>query len=386
VTDRRNPIPVFVAVSALALLAFVCSGSAALAAGIVSTAQHEDSDAVAARQIKHHAEVQKHRAETERLQAETEKLHSEIKNSSGARGFFGQYAGVITALGALVAAGIAFLGQRKESNRLAKSDIATQQRAVDQRLAESDRDLAARFSQLLADLGSEREAVQAGAAVSLLTFLDQQDPTFHHQVRLATLANLKVAHPNTVTKLLRRTFERAMTSSVPFDPIEIDLSDGDLAGATLRNLNLEGARLDHVNLDHADLTNTSLKGAIGSAMNCSRVILQGDKASLFNARLTDVEAGGARLQGSELVNAHIRKADLGQAGFEGARLQAAHFVDCDLSGARFDGANVADTYFNGCALDDNALRSLLKARNLQKAHFDPGHSARLDELREDDRE
>ena len=384
--DSRMPIVVLVTISVAALLASVCCGSPARAAGTAATAQHGDGRTTVVLRAKHSAEVRRRRAELEKLRAETEKLHGEVRNSSGVRGFFSQYAGVITALGALLAAGFAFLSQRKESNRLARSDIAAQQRAADQRLAESDRDLAARFSRLLADLGSDKEAVQAGAVVSLLTFLDQPDPTFHHQVRLATLANLKVAHPSSVTKLLRRTFERAMSSSAPFDPVEIDLSDGDLTGVTLRNLNLEGARLDRVNLDDADLTDTSLKGAIGSVLKCAHVVLQGDQASLFNARLRDVEAAGARLQGSELVNAHIREANLRSARFEGARMQAAHFVDCDLSGARFDGANVADTYFNGCTFDDNALRSLLKARNLQKAHFDPGHFARLGELREGDGE
>ncbi|MGN6275205.1 MAG: pentapeptide repeat-containing protein [Solirubrobacterales bacterium] len=322
----------------------------------------------------------KHRAEVDKLRLEIKKLHNEVNNSSGLRGFIGQYAGVITALGALLAAGIAFVSQSRERNRLTKSDIATQQRAVEQRQAESDRDLAARFSHLLLDLGSDSEPVQAGAAISLLTFLDLRDPTFHHQVRLAVLANLKVTHPPAVTKLLRRTFERAMASPVSYDPIELDLSGTDLAEATLRDLKLEGARLDNADLRRADLTNTSLQGATGSDLKLDRVVLQGEKASLFNARLKDVEAPGARLQGSELVNAHIKRADLGVARFEGARLQAAHFKDCNLRGAHFNGANVADAYFHGCVFDDNALRTMLKATNVDKAHFDPEHLARLGEL------
>lgn len=365
--------PAVALVLLLALLGPV-GASVALAADAGSAAQVADRDPP--------APGAKYRAEVEKLRAEVEKLHSEVRNASGARGFFNQYAGVITALGALLAAGVAFFSQSRERNRLANSDIATQQRAVEQRLAESDRDLAARFSQLLLDLGSASEPVQAGAAVSLLTFLDQRDPTFHHQVRLATLANLKVSHPEAVTKLLRRTFERAMTTSVAFDPIELDFSDAELEGSSLRGLMLEGVRLDRVNLTGANLTDTSLQGALGSDLKIARVILQGGKASLFNARLKKVEASGARLQGSELVNAHLQEADLGSARFEGTRMQAAHFVDCDLRGAHFDGANVADTYFNGCTFDDNALRSLLNARNLEKAHFDAAHLTRMDELRE----
>lgn len=366
--------PRLAALAALLVFALLAPGasSVALAAGS-GTAPKQVGTAAPVASVKHRAEVEK-------LQAEIEKLHSEVRNSSGVRGFLSQYAGVITAAGALLAAGIAFVGQSRERNRLAKSDIATQERSVEQREAESDRDLAARFSQLLLDLGSSSEPVQAGAAISLLTFLDLPDPTFHHQVRLAALANLKVTHPPAVTKLLRRTFERAMASSDSYDPIELDFSDADLMGATLRDLKLEGARLDQVDLRHADLTNTSLRGATGSDLKLDRVVLQGEKASLFNARLKDVEAPGARLQGSELVNAHIKRADLGVARFEGARLQAAHFEACNLRGANFSGANVADTYFHGCELDDNALRSLLNATNVDKAHFDAHHAARLQEL------
>lgn len=358
----------------LALLAPPALTVARAAGGTAQPAQPERTTLAA--RGKHRAD-----AEIEKLHAETEKLHSEVRNSSGVRGFFSQYAGVITAAGALLAAAIAFVSQSRERNRLSQSDIATQQRVVEQRQAESDRNLAARFSQLLLDLGSDSEPVQAGAAVSLLTFLDQRDPTFHHQVRLATLANLKVSHQAAVTNLLRRTFERAMASPVPYDPVELDFSDASLAESTLRDLRLESARLDRADLRRADLTNTSLRGAFGSDLKLDGVILQGDKASLFNARLKNVKARAARLQGSEVVNAHIREADFGATRFEGARMQAAHFEDCNLSGAHFIGANVADTYFHGCLLDDNALRSLLKARNVEKAHFDAHHLARLQELR-----
>jgi uncharacterized protein YjbI with pentapeptide repeats len=365
---------ILMTVSILSLLVSATVGLAFAGTGAAARQQEGGTPASGAKQ----------RAEVEKLQVEIEKLQGEVRSSSGVRGFFSQYAGVITAAGALLAAGIAFIGQTRERNRLAQSDIATQQRAVEQRSAESDRDLAARFSKLLLDLGSDSEPVQAGAAVSLLSFLDRPDPTFHHQVRIATLANLKVSHPTAVTKLLRRTFEQAMASDVAYDPVELDLSDADLEESTLRGLKLEGAKLDRVNLAHTDLTDTSLRGAIGTHVGLVRAILQGDKASLFNARLTNVKAVGARLQGSELVNAHIKKADLSAARFEGARMQAAHFVDCDFHGAYFDGANVADTYFHGCALDDNALRSLLKASNLEKAHLDADHLARLHELRDGD--
>jgi hypothetical protein len=161
----------------------------------------------------------------QKLEVEIDKLQTEASNASGVRGFFSQYAGVLTALGALFAAGIAYLGQSRERNRQWEADRSTTKLAIEQREAESNRDLAARFSKLLSDLGSESEAIQAGAAVSLMSFLGG-NPTFHRQVRLATLANLRVPHPEPIDRLLRRTFEEAMRlDEVPYDAIELDLSE-----------------------------------------------------------------------------------------------------------------------------------------------------------------
>jgi uncharacterized protein YjbI with pentapeptide repeats len=70
------------------------------------------------------------------------------------------------------------------------------------------------------------------------------------------------------------------------------------------------------------------------------------------------------------------------ARFDGARMQAAHLEFSDLRGARFDGANLADTYFIGARFDEDALRSLLTAKNHDKAHFSDDTAIRLRELGE----
>ncbi len=361
----------FRALAALIVFLVVAPAPAALAAAETTVAPATGGET---------SDPHKLEVETEKLEVEVEKLAGEVKNASGVRGFFSRYAGLAAAIGALIGAGIAFIGQSRERNRLRKADIATQKRAVAQQKAESDRDHAARFSQLLLDLGSDSEPVQAGAAVSLLSFLGHDDPTFHHQVRLATIANLKVSHPQAVTKLLRRTFEKAMSSGVPYDPIELDLSDADLTGATLRGLTLDGANLDAAGLEYADLCDTSLRDAAGRKTKLNGAVLQGEGASLYNARLFEAECFKTGFQGAELVNAHLERADMRGARFSGARMQAAHLERSDMEGARFEGANVADTYFMGCKLDDNALRSMLKAKNWEKAHFDPAHATRLQEL------
>jgi|CZKG01.1.fsa_nt_gi hypothetical protein len=316
----------------------------------------------------------------EKLQAEVDKLHSEIRRSSGFRGFFSTYAALLTALAAIAAVAITLRGQIKEQSRQSDAEQTQRGQAREQRELESKRELAARFSQLLLDLGSPSEPVQAGAVVSLLGFLGREDGGFRHQVRLAVLANLKVGHTPAIARLLIRTFEEAMSTGeeTPFDPIELDFARAQLFGARLAGLDLGGANLAEANLAGADLSETSLRDARGPGVILDDATIQGIGASLFNARLPGARCIGTRFKGAELVNAHLEGADLRNARFEGARMQAAHLErNADLRGARFDGANVADTYFRDAIFDDTALKSLKRAQNWERAHFSPDALVRL---------
>jgi uncharacterized protein YjbI with pentapeptide repeats len=316
----------------------------------------------------------------EKLEAEVVKVRAEADNSSGVRGFFANYAALIAALAAFAGVGIAVRGQNKEQTRQREADRTQRNQDLAQRHSEGARELTERFSQLLLDLGSDSEPVQAGAAVSLLSFLVHPDAARHHEVRLAVLANLKVEHPLAITKLLIRTFEQAMSSTeqVPLDPIELDFSGAQLFGARLVNLDLDGANLANANFTGADLTGTRLRGANGADVILDGAVLRGECTSLFNARLARAKCVATQFQGAELVNAHLEGANLRNARFEGARLQAAHLeAGTDLRGARFDGANVADTYFRDALFDDDALRSLRKARNWAKAHLSVDTAARF---------
>jgi uncharacterized protein YjbI with pentapeptide repeats len=276
---------------------------------------------------------------------------------------------------------LTYRGQSKELSRQRDADRASHERGIEQREAESERDLTTRFSQVLIDLGAESDAVQAGAAVSLLSFLGQPEATFHHQVRLAALANLKVTHSSAICKLLCQTYEQAMRTSVPSTPLERDLSNAHLKGAKLVDLDLQGAVLTEADLDEANLSGTELREAFGRKVRLKGARLQGAKTSLFNARLPEAKAAAVKFQGADLVNCHMKGADLRGARFDGARLQAAHLEKgTDLRGARFDGANVADTYFREACFDDDALRSLTNAKNCDKAHLSPKDKTRLEEL------
>jgi uncharacterized protein YjbI with pentapeptide repeats len=308
----------------------------------------------------------------QKLQQEVEKLKHENANASGLRGWVGAYAGiagVLAAGSAVLGVLVTFRSQRKEQARQAVLDREQRENDREQRENESRRRLDERFTAIVGDLGSKLEAVQAAAAVSLLTFLREENAPFHRQVRLVVLANLKVQHPPVVTKLLVRVLEAALRTKDPLEPIELDLSDAKLARANLSELNLEGADLSHADLHSADLTNAKLRRARGIEPNLERARLCGEDTDLTEVRWRGAKAAAANFGDANLVKAHLEESDLTDAKFQRARLQSAHLNNADLHGAQFAQANLNDTYFDGAKLDEKAMKSIVRALNWDKAHF-----------------
>ncbi len=318
------------------------------------------------------------RLERQKLRQETRKLRLENDHSGGWRGWVSDFAPFVTALVALVGLFLAAWKQITEQSR--QRGLDRDQREADriQRERESRRDLDERFSAILADLGAVSEALQAGAAVSLLTFLRPQHQAFHHQVRLIALANLKVEHRPAIVKLLIRTFEAAMTTDEPFEAAELDFSGAQLSEVRLVGLELSGADLRSAILTGADFSRAKLNDVQGRGAQLEKADLS-KRAQLVNARFPEARCAGACFDDSELVNAHFEGADLRRAKFRNAKLQAAH-LDADLRGANFEGANVADTYFRKATLDDVALGTLRGASKLEKAHLSEEQLQRLAHL------
>ena len=267
---------------------------------------------------------------------------------------------------------LTFRAQRKEQARQARLDRLQRKNDRRQRDLESRRRLDERFTAVVSDLGSKLEAVQAAAAVSLLTFLRPENAAFHGQVRLVTIANLKVDHPKIVTKLLVRVLEAALRTPEPLEPIELDLSDAKLPRANLSQLVLEGADFTRADLHSADLTNAKLMRARGLKPVLTHARLCGEDTDLREVRWRGAEAAEANFCDANLVKAHLEESDLSDAQFQRARLQSAHLDNTRLQGARFEQANLNDTYFDGAKLDERAMKSIVRALNWDKAHFSPG--------------
>jgi uncharacterized protein YjbI with pentapeptide repeats len=317
----------------------------------------------------------------EKLQQEVQKLKHENANQRGLRGFvaaYGSLAGLVAGVAALIGVFVTYRSQKRDESRQRKLDREQRERERLQRDDEGRRRLDERFSAVLSDLGAESEAIQAAAAVSLLTFLRPGREDYHHQVRLVTLANLKVEHSEAVVKLLIRVLEAAMRTPEPLDAVERDLSHSSLRRIDLSGVDLGGADLGFAKLQGADFTDAILMRARGY-----RVQLQGARLCGPEADLREVRFGGkadlsdANLRNANLRAAHLEDAILGRARFQQSRLQSAHLERADLRAARFEQADLNDTYFVGATLDEVALKSISRAKNWQKAHFDPEVQERL---------
>lgn len=305
--------------------------------------------------------------EQQKLRAEIRQLELQNESDSGWKEGLSTWVAPATAAAALIGAlvaGFGFIHQRGLDR--------------DQRERESVRRLDERFSAILADLGATNQAVQAGAGVSLLTFLRPEQDAYHRQVRLVTLANLKVRQgDDPVVGLLVTVLEQALRTPAPLEPAEVDFDRAYLKDADLSGLDLRSATLVEANLKGADLRNVKLRGVRGYKAILEGAYLAGTDADLAGADFDEVQAPRAVFHEADLTSAKFRKASLAGARFESARLQSAHFDDADLRGARFQNADVNDTFFPGATLDEPTLRTLLNARHVWDAHYSPEVEAEL---------
>jgi uncharacterized protein YjbI with pentapeptide repeats len=308
------------------------------------------------------------RLEQQKLREEIKQLQLQNEADSGWKESLSTWVAPATAAAALIGvlvAGFGFVHQRGLDR--------------DQRERESVRRLDERFSSILTDLGATNQAVQAGAGVSLLTFLRPEQEAYHRQVRLVTLANLKVRKADDpVRELLVTVLERALRMPAPLEPAEVDFDNAYLKDADLSSLDLGSATLIRANLKGASLQDAKLHKARAYRAVLERAYLA--KTDLSEADLDEVQAPHAVFHESNLTSAKLRRADLSGAGFESALLQSAHLEGADLRGARFQNADVKDTYFGGAIFDDRALETLVNARHLWDAHYSPETNARLHEL------
>ncbi len=305
------------------------------------------------------------RLEQAKLRQEIRQLQLENRDRTGIRGFLGSYGGLLAGVAALATVLVTV------TNLVRQRNLDRQQRHD-----ESLRRLDERFSAVLTDLGATSEAVQAGAAVSLLTFLRPEHRDYHRQVRLVALANLKVRQPGPVTALIVRALSDALRTAAPIQSDEIDFAGAELTGINLAGLDLRSATLRGAQLKDADLTGAKLEGVDAYKVGFHGACLSG--ADLREAHLEGAHAPKAVFHDQANLNAvKFHDAVLTGARFESASLQSAHFDRAHLEGARFHSADVNDAYISPATFDGVTVQGLSRAKNKQQAHFSP---AILEEL------
>lgn len=321
-------------------------------------------------------EIEKLRQEVVNLQLGNDNLKSPWTKLSSNAAF-------ITAIVALLGVFATVWKQLAESKRQMELDRRQRELDREQREIENQRGVDQKFTSIVADLGSASEAIQASAAVSIVTFLKPEYKVLHDQVFAILLANLKIKHREAVNQLIVTAFEKALRGKFDrakegADKLELDLSRANLTQSDLSGLDLTNADLGFAQLRLANLTGTILFRARGYEANLEKARLS--RANLNEARLQKARLNDAYLHECNLVATDMKEAELRGAQFQQAKMQAAHLEGADITGAKFEQANVSDTYFIGVKADAQALRSLVKACNWQKAHFDEEVRVKLEEM------
>ncbi len=322
-------------------------------------------------------------ATLDKTELELEKLRVEIRDlereADFQRGFWGRVidlAPLVTLAVAVVGTFLAIwrqLGERAADRR--------------ERRIESNRQLDERFRATVDKLGSDGVAAQLGSVVGLRTFLAEGSaaggPSYVQEVYSIVLAYLKLKHDRTVRNELVATFEMAARAVIENlgegELLELDLSRADMPRVDLQGLSFAPeADLGFVNLKLANLDGVKMTRARGFEAQLDRARFS--DADLRVGRFDRAQGQGVFFHDADLKDTHFKGAVLKKAQFHRAKLQAVHFNDADLRGARFEGADINDTYFLGAMLDEGALRSIARAQNWRKAHFDDDVRQQLERL------
>lgn len=325
--------------------------------------------------------------QTEKTRQEIIQLQLENENRRNFWSTLPSYATLLTAIVAVVGVFVTIWKQIIENRTQRESELREREREREQREAESRREWDAKFNSIVENLGSESEAVRISAALSLLTYLKPEYEDYHDRVFTILLVNLKISHRQKFPefhKSLVESFERAVrvkieTARQKDEEFRLDLSSTDLYRINLSGLDLSNADLGFADLTLANLINTNLWRARGIEANLERAKLS--RADLEEARFRKAIFKDANIHKAKLISARLEETDLTGVEFQQSRLQSAHLEEAKLEGARFEGADLNDTYFIGAKIEDeDTLRSITRARNWHKAHFDDVVQAQLTAL------
>lgn len=267
---------------------------------------------------------------------------------------------------------------RKEQERLRGRDMQADREAESRRFDE-------RFIQAVECLDAESAARRIAAVVLISSMVGEHDERLSRQafdLLLGALQRHRDRSSDVTPEAVRMLLPvlEGVLRRIAAEPGagELRLARLRAVGINLTGLNLEGADLAFAEMTGSSLSAADLSHSCGYALQLADSVL--NQAVLREVRWHSVKSRRARFKWATLTSAELRRGDFREADFFQAQLQSAHFDRADLRGARFDRATLTDTFFTGAKLDDVALRSMLRAKNLERAVLDWTARERLQQL------
>ncbi len=287
----------------------------------------------------------------EQLKLREEIVQLQRGNERGLRTWLWANSSTILTTLAVVATGLfglyRFLDERRRERQ---SRDEERQRERQSRDDEREKRAEERFQGVVDRIGSEQRAIQAGAAITLRTFLRDSYKQYHKQVFNLTVSNLQLspysakvsgAPPDALDQALTVAFREAY----PLARAQCQKPDQELsaAGIKLDRAYLKGAQLDEVWMPDASLIQAVLVYG-----HLNRANLAG--AQLMQADLSHAELENVTLVGADLTHANLEIAQLNKARLEQATLIAADLTGADLSGAILEAALCTGAILDGAVL------------------------------------
>jgi uncharacterized protein YjbI with pentapeptide repeats len=270
---------------------------------------------------------------------------------------------------------------RRASRQLHRQEKRAQDEANRRRFDE-------RFAQAVESLDAGNPAHRIAAVVLISSMLREPDRQLADQAFALLVGSLQRHRDSSsdvtegVAAMLLPVLEgalRTLAAERPGRPL-------DLTRLRAARINLTGLYLNGSDLAFADLSRSSLSSAGLSKSDGFALRLVGstlNQAVMREVRWHCVDAQLAKFKWATLTSAELRRGDFRGADFFQAQLQSAHFERADLRGARFDRATLTDTFFVGAQFDEVALRSILRAKNPERAVFDETTEGHLFDLTQD---
>lgn len=280
----------------------------------------------------------------------------------------------------------------KQERELDRIHIENENRKYrDQRDFEIRRELDQKITQAIRALGSDNDSEKINSFVSLIPYFGEEYSNYHATFYYLFLNNLKVVENKVLKRLLIQLFEEISyvvlrQPKANLEPLMIDFSYTTLSGLNLSDLDLSDADLGFSKMNRVKFSNINLSNFHAYKLHMKEAKL--NKVNFINSLVFRSDFYRTKFIDSKLIEAKLKKSSFVQSKFINCKLQSANFENSDLRNAKFlDNSDLRGTIFNSADLqgaifshvivNSVTIKSLLRANNLNSAHFDDDVKSQL---------